>query len=151
MRGIAYSAQVALRARVAAFLASEMGGDTNIAAALLLPVFSLYTRDSAAADLLRRYYMHVSLRCDFLIWQTIERKLGCVDREVRSAVKDGLRDVFDDPGGANGAAWASFKARFDGELHNVHVSSRKLTYLGGVVPVRNSENFNPKISQVRNI
>jgi hypothetical protein len=55
MRGIAYAALVTLQAGVAAVLASEMSGDTNIAAAILLPVFSLFARDSAAADLIRRY------------------------------------------------------------------------------------------------
>ena len=121
MRGIAYATLAALRTGVAAVHAASTSGDVNVAAARLLPVFLLFARDSAAADMLRRYYMHTVLLCDFHAWQAIERKLGGIDRDLRSAVKDGLHEVFSDPAGANGPAWAAFQARFC-ELANVHVA-----------------------------
>ena len=71
--------------------------------------------------MLRRYYMHTVLLCDFHSWQAIERKLACVDRDLRSAVKDGLRDVFADGAGAAGPAWAEFQKRFS-ELATVRVA-----------------------------
>ena len=121
MRGIAHAALAVLRAGVTAVHEAMTSGDVNVAAARLLPVFFLCARDSAAADMLRRYFIHTVLLCDFHAWQAIERKLAGIDRDLRSAVKDGLHQVFADPAGANGPAWVAFQLRFS-ELASVHVA-----------------------------
>jgi hypothetical protein len=121
MRGIARVALLALQSGVDAVGTSSSSGDLNVAAGQLLPVYFLFARNSSAADMLRRYYMHVVLLCDFHAWQAIERKLACVDRDLRSAVKDALREVFADAAGSSGPAWTAFKQRFS-ELGSVRVA-----------------------------
>ena len=123
MRGIAHAALAALRTGVSAVHAASTSGDVNVAAARLVPVFLLFARDSTAADMLRRYFMHTVLLCDFHAWQAIERKLTGIDRDLRSAVKDGLHEVFADPAGADGPAWKAFQARFS-ELAEVRIRAK---------------------------
>jgi len=112
MRGIAHAALAVLQTSVTAIEAAGISGDINVAAAQLLPVYFLCARNSAMFDMLQRYYMHTVLLCDFHAWQAIEQKLSCVDRDMRSAVKEGLRGVFADPAGEKGVAWEEFQKRF---------------------------------------
>ena len=121
MRGVAHVALAALRRGVDGMSRASTSGDINVVAAQLIPVYFLFARDSAASDMLRRYYMHVVLLCDFHAWQAIERKLSSIDRDLRSSFKDGLRDVFADAAGIEGPAWTAFQSRFR-ELSGVHVA-----------------------------
>ena len=114
--GLAHAADVALGAGVARLLAAEHCGDVNVAAALLLPVYHLFARDSAAADTLQRYFLKFTLLCDFHVLEAVKRKLSAVDADLREPVLDAFREVL-----FKGASWDAFKERFKDALSGVSV------------------------------
>lgn len=116
MPAIAHVVLQKLRAGVCAAQKSSHAGDFNVAAAQLQTVHLFFHRDSATSDMLRRYFLHFSFICDFHIWQAIERKLTCLDVDMRVQVKDAMQNVF-----KGVLSWDAFKTRFKDDLGSVKV------------------------------
>jgi hypothetical protein len=115
--GLAHVVEEELGKGVDKLLAAQHSGDVNEAAARLLPVHYVFARDSTAADALARYHLHFTLLCDFHAWKAIERKLSCLDGDLRGPVLDAVRDVI-----CKGTSWNDFKERFKDKLGAVTVS-----------------------------
>ena len=120
MKGIAHVVRQELEAGVKRLREASHAGDVNVASAYLQSLQYFFARNAIAADLLKRFFIHFTLLCDFHTWKAIERKLTGIDCNVRDSLINGLRDVL-----TNGASFADFKARFSGSVGHTTVKLDK--------------------------
>jgi len=92
-------------------------GQLNVISARFQSLLHFFARDSAAADCLSRYFIHVNFLCNFHTWQAIGRKAAALQQNLKGVFMEDLRKVLE-----LGASWPDFKAKHAEEMGKTKVA-----------------------------